>query len=103
MANIKYDGVVEAVHYGADARVEWVRAYLRRGAAWSDRVILQRDQLVREIKAGKKFMVGQRVEFMAGTFEVSSPIKLNGQEGSEVLSSSSQPSDGDRLEGVPIL
>jgi hypothetical protein len=103
MADKKYDGVVEAVHYSPDGRVEWVRAYLRRGAAWSDRVILQRDQLVREIKAGKKFMVGQRVVYMAGTFEVSSPIKLNGQEGSEVLNSTLKPADGDCLEGVPIL
>ena len=32
MANKKYDGVIEAVHYAPDGQVEWVRAYLRRGA-----------------------------------------------------------------------
>ena len=52
MAKVKYDGVIEAVHYAADGQVEWVRAYLRRGPAFSDRIMLDRQTLIEDLKAG---------------------------------------------------
>jgi hypothetical protein len=103
MAEKKYDGVVEAVHYRPDGQVDWVRAYLRRGAAWSDRVLVKRDDLIKEIKSGKRFMAGQRVEFMAGTFTVSNPIQVSGASGNEVLAISSTTSTNDLLDGVPVI
>jgi hypothetical protein len=103
MADKKYDGVVEAVHYRQDGQVDWVRAYLRRGAAWSDRVIIKRAELIKEINAGKRIMTGQRVEFMAGTFNISDPVKVAGSNGSQVLVTTSSNTDHDLLEGVPVL
>jgi len=103
MANNKYDGVIEAVHYSTDGRIEWVRAYLRRGPTWGDRVILKRQELIDAIKAGKRMMIGKRVEFMAGTFEVTTPVQLAGKPGSEVLLSSTAAADCDNLEGAPLL
>jgi len=104
MAKQQFDGVIEAVHYRPDGQVDWVRAYLRRGSAWSDRVILPRPDLIKEIKAGKQFMVGQRVEYMAGTFDVSRPVKISGQNGQEFLTTSASASlDHDELEGTPII
>jgi len=103
MADIKYDGVVEAVHYQPDGQVAWVRAYLRRGAAWSDRVKIQRNELVAQIKAGKKFCAGQRVDFMAGTFTLSVPIQVIGPDWQENLTNSADFSSGDHLDGIPIL
>jgi len=103
MADKKYDGVIEAVHYQPDGQVDWVRGYLRRGAAWSDRIILKRDDLIKEIKSGKRMMIGQRVRYMAGTFDVSKPIQVTGPDGKEVLDTSSSDRDHDNLEGVPVL
>jgi hypothetical protein len=103
MAQKKYDGVIEAVHYRPDGQVEWVRAYLRRGPTWSDRVILQRPDLIREIQSGKKFMLGQRVQYMAGTFEVTAPVQVSGPAGKEVLVTSETKSDSDKLEGAPVI
>ena len=103
MTDKKYDGVIEAVHYQEDGQVDWVRAYLRRGAAWSDRIILNRENLIKEIKSGKRIMTGQRVKFMAGTFEVSSPVKVLGSVGQEVLLTASTNANHDHLEGVPVL
>ena len=103
MANSKYDGVIEAVHYAPDGQVEWVRVYLRRGPTWSDRLILPRQELIDVIKAGRKMVAGSRVEFMAGTFEVTNPIKVVGSSGKETLSISNGSSDRDNLEGVPVL
>jgi hypothetical protein len=103
MAQKKYDGVIEAVHYGPDGQVEWVRAYLRRGPAWSDRVILQRPELIREILSGKKFMLGQRVQYMAGTFEVTVPVLVSGQAGKQVLATAENTTGSDLLEGAPVI
>ncbi len=103
MAEKKYDGVIEAVHYRPDGQVDWVRAYLRRGSAWTDRIILERDELVKEIKSGKRIMVGQRVEYMAGTFDVTKPINVTGLDGQEILATSSTKESHDELEGVPLL
>lgn len=103
MAKQKIDGVIEAVHYRPDGQVDWVRAYLRRGSAWSDRVILSRSELIAQIKAGKKMMLGQRVPFMAGTFDVSAPVQVLGRDGQEVLSTTSAAPERDLLEGAPIL
>lgn len=103
MANPKYDGVIEAVHYTDGGQVDWVRAYLRRGPTWSDRVIIKRQDLIDEIKDGRKMMVGKRVEFMGGSFDVSSPVEVTGAAGKEVLVTSSKDSNRDHLEGVPVL
>lgn len=103
MANIKYDGVIEAVHYRPDGQVDWVRAYLRRGPTWSDRIIMKRDDLVKEIKQGRRMMLGQRIEFLAGTFDVTVPVQVTGSDGKEVLVTSSGPADRDNLEGAPVL
>lgn len=103
MANKKYDGVIEAVHYAPDGSVDWVRAYLRRGPTWSDRVILRRQDLIQEIKSGKHMMLGKRVEYMAGTFDVSLPVTVSSSNGKEVLVTSSSPAEHDHLEGAPVL
>ena len=103
MANKKYDGVIEAVHYTPDGQVDWVRAYLRQGAIWTDRIILRRQNLIDEIKAGKQMMIGRRIEFMAGTFEVSQSVQVVGSNGHEFLSTSKDKAEKDFLEGAPLL
>ena len=42
MAKIKYDGVITAVHFNPDKQVDWVRAFLRCGPQFSDRIMLDR-------------------------------------------------------------
>jgi len=103
MADKKFDGVVEAVHYGPDGKIDWVRAYLRRGPAWSDRVIIRRQELINEIKAGKTLVIGKRIDFMGGTFDVCDPIQVKGSDGQEVLVTSNSSQNGDHLEGAGII
>jgi hypothetical protein len=103
MAKPKYDGVVQAVRYDDDGRVLWVRAFLRRGPAWSDYVLLDRDELIAQLNSGKRIVIGKRVKFLGGTFETSSPVALVEQNGHEFLVSGDALADRDYLQGVPLI
>ena len=97
----KFDGVIEAVRYKT-GKIEIVRAYERRGATFSDHVLLDRKTLLERLKNGKHFVTGQRREYLASTFEVGKPVNLVGIDGKEVLTTASQE-DHDELEGVPAF
>ena len=95
----RFDGVIEAVRY-RDGRIQMVRAYERRGAAFSDRVLLDRQALLERLQKGRHFVTGQRKQFLAGTFEVGKTVNLVGQDGSKIVTTLTKH-DEDRLEGVP--
>jgi hypothetical protein len=103
MDKTKYDGVIEAVHYNENGQVEWVRAYERRGPAFSDTVLLDRGTLIEQLKAGKIFFIGQRILYMGSSFEVSQPVRIIEVDGKEVLVSGDMTSEQDCLEGAPII
>ena len=103
MAKDKYDGVVEAVHYKSEGVVEWVRAYLRRGAIFSDHVLIPRADFVSLLKSGRKFVIGQRTPYLGGTFETSLAINLISIEERELIVIGDRSSSRDDLAGVPII
>jgi hypothetical protein len=103
MAKQKPDGVVEAAHYAAGGQVEWVRAYERRGPTFSDLVIIRREELIRRIKSGKKYVVGSRKEYLASTFEVKSPLRVNQAGDKDYLAVSEEANSGDKLPGLPVI
>lgn len=103
MAKQKLDGVVEAVRYAPDGQVLWVRAYLRRGPTYSDRVLLDRKALIDQLKSGKAIYAGKRVEQMASTFEVTKPLKVVQKDGQDILILGDQQSERDCLEGIPLV
>ena len=97
----KFDGVIEAVRY-KNGKIEVVRGYERRGATFSDRILLDRKTLLERLKHGKRFVTGQRKEYLASTFEVGKPVKVIGQDGTQVVTTRAE-SDHDELEGVPAF
>ena len=103
MAKPKYDGVVQAVRYDDEGQVVWVRAFLRRGPAWSDYILLDRGELIEQLNAGKRIVIGQRVPFLGGTFETTSAVELVEQDGKEFLSAGDTQIDRDCLQGVPLI
>lgn len=94
----KIDGVVEAVRYAPNGSIAMVRAYERRGAAFSDQLLIERALLVERLKKGEKFVTGQRKEYLGSTFETGSEILLVG----EVISTSKGVSH-DTLDSVPFF
>ena len=103
MAQKKLDGVVEAVRYTTEGQIWLVRVYERRGPTFSDRILLTRQELVDRLKAKKRFFIGRRLQFLASTFDVTFPVRLEGKAGNEMLVSGSQTSESDHLEGAPLF
>ena len=97
----KFDGVIEAVRY-KNGQIEVVRGFERRGAAFSDRILVPRRELIERLKDGRKFVVGQRKEFLAGTFEAGKPVHLVSRDGREIISTR-QDADRDELEQAPVF
>jgi len=97
----KYDGIIEAVRY-KNGQIVTVRAYERRGASFSDRVLIERKDLLERIKSGKKFLTGTRKEFWAGTFDEGKPVQLVSHDGKEFIATR-EGTDHDELEQVPVF
>ncbi|MFT3891777.1 MAG: hypothetical protein QM730_09110 [Anaerolineales bacterium] len=97
----KYDGVIEAVRY-KNGQIVVVRAYERRGAAFSDRMLIERQEFLELVKKGKKFITGSRKELLAGTFDEGKPVKVISRDGKDVIATR-DGADHDELEQVPVF
>ena len=98
MANMKFDGLIEAVRYEPDGKIELVRAYERRGATFSDVILITRANLVDRLKKGQKFVTGSRKEFLGSTFNTGKFVKLNGD-----LITTGNTASRDQLDEVPSI
>ena len=98
MARPKFDIVIETVRYAADGKIEVVRAFERRGPAFSDHFLITRQNLFEKLKAGKKCVTGQRQEFLAGTFVTGKDVQISAD-----FISTSPNAEKDFLEDVPIF
>ncbi len=97
-----FDGVIEAVRY-KNGQIAAIRAFERRGASFSDRVLLDRKEFLDRLKKGKKFVVGRRKELLASTFEVQEkPVQLLQKNGREIISTCPD-ADHDDLEQAPLF
>ena len=97
----KFDGVIEAVRY-KNGQIVFARAYERRGATFSDHVLLDRKALLDRIQKGKLFVTGQRQELKASTFKVGKSLMVVKQNGKEWISTHSDASH-DEIEEVPVF
>ena len=97
----KFDGVIEAVRY-KNGQIVVVRAFERRGAAFSDRILMDRKELLERLKDGRKFIVGQRREFWAGTFDPGKPVQVISRDGKDFISTRID-ADRDELEQAPVF
>ena len=98
----KIDGVIEAVRY-KNGQIEVVRAFERRGATYSDRIMLPRHELLERLKNGQKFVIGKRKEFFASTFDVQDkPVQVVNRNGSEIIATRAD-ADHDELEQAPVF
>jgi hypothetical protein len=103
MGKLKFDGVIDAVHYAPDGMVDWVRLYERRGPTFSDHVLLPRLTLIERLKSGKRFVTGKRQIFLASTFVTSQVLQLIQHDGQDYLSLNGQDAERDQLPKLPAI
>ena len=97
----KIDGVIEAVHY-KNGQIVNVRAYERRGSAFSDSLLIDRKDLLERIKSGKQFVVGVRKEFWAGSFDEAKAVQLVTRNGKDFIATRAE-AEHDELESAPVF
>jgi hypothetical protein len=98
----KFDGVIEAVRY-KDGQIDVVRTFERRGAAFTDRIMLDRKEFLDRLKKGRKYLVGKRREFLAGSFDVREElVQVLNRDGREIISTRAG-ADHDELEQAPVF
>jgi hypothetical protein len=101
MSEKQIDGVIEAVRYTPGGNVDLVRVYEMQAPVFSDRLILTRDQIIQEMRTGKKFYVGESNPLQASTFKPGNPVVLSGPAGYEVIVQFSGNKRHDDLQGAP--
>jgi hypothetical protein len=99
MPRKKIDGIIEAVHYLPDGKIDTVRAYERRGFIWSDHILLNRAELVERLKKGEKFATGQRTRYLGSWLETGPIVRFD----RNIVSTVGQEGTRDLLTGVPIF
>lgn len=101
----KADVIIEAVRYDPHGRVRFVRVYERRGPMYSDLRLIDRQELLKRLRARQRVWIGERQPYLAGTFQLKAPVRLFGQKGNEMIVSEmvSNPNDRDDLQGAPLL
>ena len=107
----KFDGVVEAVRYKS-GQIVMVRAFERRGAAFSDRILMDRKELLGRLKDGKRFVTGKRTALMVGSLQPAQTglrraedlivLQVVSRDGKEFVSTRDDATQ-DELEQVPVF
>lgn len=103
MSRQKFDGVIEAARYTPEGEIDVLRAYERRGSAFSDHKILSRKELLERLQQGRNFVIGNRVSALGGTFEIHMPVILVKQSDGSLQVSTRRDAQGDELENVPLF
>jgi hypothetical protein len=99
MARAKIDGVIEAVRYTPGGKIALVRMYERHGVVWSDRILLERKELIDRLSKRKRFVTGERKYYQGSVFETGASIKVS----NEQIITEGQKAEGDLLAGVPVF
>lgn len=99
MTSKKVDGIIEAVRYTSDGKIEVVRAYERHGVVWSDHIMLGRQELSERLKQGKRFVVGERKIYLGSMFKTGTAV----HQVQDSIVTEGQASARDLLNGVPVF
>lgn len=97
----KIDGVIEAVRY-KNGQIILVHAYERRGATFSDRVLLDRKTLLERLQNGQRYVTGSRTNLLASTFTLGKSVLVAKDDNREILATH-ENATSDELEGMPVF
>jgi hypothetical protein len=99
----KVDVVIVAARYDmASGRLAQAQAYERRGAVWTDVLLLDREALMARLRARRKVYAGAPKAEVPGDFTVRGEIHLQGTNGRAWLALGNTRVERDEL-GVPVF
>ena len=99
MARTQFDGIIEAVRTLPGGKIAAVRVYERRGAVWSDSILLDRGELLARLEKGRKFATGRRLALLGAAFETRQTVcQVDGH-----IVCAGQSGERDHLPGLPIF
>ncbi len=101
MAKSKIDGIVEAVRLDEDGQVETARIFERHGQVFTDRFLVDREDLIERIKSGQKFMTGKRLYKMGSSFHTGEDVNVVSSKGNQVLVVGSGEPEKDAIHSIP--
>lgn len=99
MATKKTDLIIEAAHYEPNGKIAYVRAFERRGAIWSDVLLLPRSELVARLASGCRVCTGRRQPYLGSWLEPDQPLHF----AQDTLFTNQQEGAGDLLPGLPVF
>ena len=102
MARKKIDGVIEAVRYTAEGKIDLVRVYKKRWLVFSDVILVNRDDLLEQLKSGCVYVTGQRKPYGGNLFDIGKQLHLSGN-GNQFITTKDQAESRDILTNVPIF
>jgi hypothetical protein len=97
MPKIRIHAVIEAIRTTPGGRIEFVRLFERRGAVWSDRLLVSRADLMRRLEQGQRVVTGHVKPLLGFAFEAGDAVRF--QDGS--LTAGAASGGKDLLPGVP--
>ncbi len=98
----KIDTVVVAARYApGEGMLTKARAYERRGAVWTDWLIIDRSALLERLEAGKRVVTGVPRD-LPGDFQVLSSVRREQRHGRVWIVSGQGTAAGDDL-GLPLF
>ena len=98
-----YDGVVVAARYTPQGEIDWVRAFVRHGFVFSDRMDLDRETLIKFLREGKKFKTGERITYQGNDFRVRDDIQIIENDSDIKIIAGKATKKQDSLENIPII
>ena len=101
MAKKKFDAILEAVRLNEDGQVQLARIFERHGVVFSDHFLIDREDLIKRINGGQKFLTGKRQYKMGSSFDTGEDVRVVSSKGKDVLAVGSGDSDKDHLQTVP--
>ena len=101
MAKQKFDAILEAVRVNEDGQLQIARIFERRGVVFSDYFLVERDDLIKRIKDGKKIMTGKRQYKMGSVFEPGEQVQIVSSQGKDVVVVGAASGDKDQINSVP--
>jgi hypothetical protein len=100
VARKKFDLIIVGARYASDGRIEWVRAFERRGPTFSDHLLINREDLKMRLENGEKVVTGLRKIYEASTFDVKHEVSLTP---SAAIVTGGQSGNKDIIADTPVI